>query len=110
MSASVVATILQVECNFTDGMTAEEILKEAMSKGKNHWMAASENIAFDAVVVVSYLNMNAKDKVRLKATTDTMKAMDALLSGVPVNMETALERVEGMELFPLRKMWEEAKP
>ena len=110
MSASVVAAILQTECNFTDGMIAEEILKEAMSKGKDHWMASTENIAFDAAIVVAYLKMNDADRVRLKATTDSLKAFNAMISGVPVSMEAVLERVEGIELFPLHKMWQEAKP
>ena len=107
MTIAVIAQILNAECRIPEGLSAEEIIREVMKKGKNHWMAHTESQAFDASIAVAYLKMNDEDKKRMKATTDTLRALQAAISGVPVDMVEALERVEGIELFPLQKMWSE---
>ncbi len=109
MSTGVIATVLLNECNFTDGMTGDEIIKEAFSKGKNHWMAHGESQAFDAAVTVAYSKMKDDDKDRMRITLDGIKAIDAMLKGVPIDIERVMEAQEGVELFPLIVMWKETK-
>ncbi len=107
MSAAVIATVLQAECNFTDGMTADEILKEAMTKGKRHWMAQNESQAFDAAITVAYAKMAGDDKDRMTVSIDAVKAMDAIFKGIPVDLEAVLAAQEGVEIFPLLPLWKE---
>lgn len=107
MSVAVIAAVLQTECNFTDGMTADEIIKETFKKGKNHWMAHNESEAFNAAVVVAYAKMQGDDKTRMKASIDGVKAMNAVLNGIPVDLEAVLAQQEGIKTFPLLPMWRE---
>lgn len=109
MSVAVIAAILQTECKFTEGMTGEEIIQETFNKGKNHWMAHSESDAFNASVVVAYAKMEGEEKTRMKASIDGIKAMNAVLSGVPVDLETVLAQQEGLKIYPLMPMWRETK-
>lgn len=107
MTVAVIAAMIQSECRFSDGMTGEEIIKETFKKGKNHWMAHNESEAFNAAVVVAYAKMQGNDKTRMKASIDGVKAMNAVLSGVPVDIEAVLAMHEGIETFPLLPMWKE---
>lgn len=106
MSTAVVATILASECSsIPKGIAAEEIIKQVFAKGKNYYMASTDDIAFQASIAVSYSLMSAEDKSRMEATTKVLKCLAAAMSGVPVDMEQALLEVEGIELFPLQKIW-----
>ncbi len=110
MSDGVIASILNSECSdIPGGGDAEEIIRAVFKKGKNHWMCHTESQAFNASVAVVYLKMNETDRVRMKATCDGLKAINAAISGVPIDVEAVLLAQEGIELFPLRKYWDEVK-
>ena len=105
MSNAVVATILRTECDFTPDMTGEQIIREAFKKAKQHWMEPNENNQFSAACAVAYVAMNAEDKARMELSVKIMKAVSAMLSGVPVDMEAVMSLAEGVETFPLQTMW-----
>ena len=90
-------------------MDGEAIIKEAMKKAKNNWMRLDEGNQFNCACAIAYSQLNDDDKPRLQATLDVMKIIEAASRGVPVDMVTALDHIQGIECFPLKKWWDETK-
>ena len=84
--------------------TLEGRLSKAMKATKNHWMATDENTQFRAAVGAVLLLSEGEDKERLEEEIAQLKAVQAMLSGVPVNFD-AMEPMENP--IGLMKMWRE---
>ena len=67
-------------------------------------MILDKNHQYGGAVAVAYSKMNDEDKVRTKAVIDVAKAMNAAISGVPVDF-SAMEIPENA--MPIQKIWNE---
>jgi hypothetical protein len=84
--------------------TLEGRLTAAMKATKNHWMATDEDTQFRAAIGAVLLLSEDEDKARLEEEVSQIKAVQAMLSGVPVDFD-AMEPMENP--IGLTKLWRE---
>lgn len=103
------ASIAAQEAHFSEWMNAEEIILEAMRAARKNWMTTNENELFGAAMILAYSKLSDADKPRLKASLDGLKALSAMVSGVPVDIEAVIAAQEGIDPLPIIKLWQESK-
>lgn len=92
----------------------EKRIRKAMKEvAKGHWMFPHDDDlcfrgALGGVLLAEETTQEEKD--RITASLQSVRAMSAILSGVPVDAGRLLDQMkDGPELLPLLPMWNEAK-
>lgn len=106
MSDTIVA-VVRVEATVALGRLDSETslsdrLRAAFEAVRNHWLAPSDEVKFQAAMEAVYLLASEEEKARMEAEARRGRALNALLSGVPVDIEAVAEADEGLE--PVRAM------
>ena len=86
MNSAVIA-IVAAECRAAaeKETTLEGRLKAAFSVARDHWMATDENDQLNGAVVAIHGISNDEDKRRLELEMKSLRALNAAMSGVPVD-------------------------
>lgn len=104
---SIEISLVAVECRdaVESAVGLEEKLKAAFAKAQNHWMVTNENQQFAGAVAAVYEKADDETKERIRIELEGIKALRAMLSGVPVD----IDRIEKHESpIGLMKLWHEA--
>jgi len=84
--------------------TLEGRVKKAMETTKHHWMLTDEGGQFNAAVAAAMLLGSEEEKARLQMEFSQLQALNAAISGVPVDFG----QMEPMEKpVGLMKIWKE---
>ena len=86
--------------------TLEGRLKAAMNATKDHWMLTDEDSRFRAAICGAMLLSDEKDKERITREITQLKTLNAMMDGVPVNLEGIKVNKPPIGLM---KMWREIK-
>ena len=89
-----------------------ERIKKAMKPVANgHWMVMDEDMCMRGALAAVLLDPETTedDKRRITFTLEQLHAIGAMISGVPVDVERALDNPDEIEPVPLVKLWHEAK-
>ncbi len=89
-----------------------ERIKKAMAPVANgHWMVTDDDLCFRGAVagVLMDSETTEDDKRRITFTLEQLHAIGAMISGIPVDVERALDNPDEIEPLPLIKLWHEAK-
>ena len=89
-----------------------ERIKKAMQPVANgHWMVTDDDLCFRGAVagVLMDPETTEDDKRRITFTLEQLHAIGAMISGIPVDVERALDNPDEIEPLPLIKLWHEAK-
>ena len=93
----------------------KDMLKQALKGAIENGLTTDENTnyrgALAAVLVALVKNDRHEDKEKLEKELEAIKSMNALLSGVPVDISTMMERAGGedFEAIGIMKLWDEVK-
>ena len=68
-------------------------------------MEPNENNQFSAACAVAYAAMNDDDKSRMEKSTKMLKALSAMMAGIPVDLEALMGDMDPASVFPLQMMW-----
>ena len=89
-----------------------ERIKKAMQPVANgHWMVTDDDLCLRGALAAVLLDPETTedDKQRITFTLEQMCAINAMMTGVPVDVEQALANPDEIEPVPLIKLWHEAK-
>lgn len=85
-------------------------LQKAMKAAVTLWLDYNEEDRFRiALAAVLVETTNEQEKQRIIKTTKALRALAALIKGVPVDVEQVLDESDGIVLLPLRSLWDAAK-
>jgi len=84
----------------------EDRFRAAMKEASNHWMVLDRDVQFRGAIGAVYSAASEPEKARIDVELKAMKALNALLSGVPINFD-ALELPPDEERLGLIRMWQE---
>lgn len=87
----------------------EDKLRVAFKKVREHWMITNESDQFNSAVAAAYIHATVDDKVRLEHSMNAVKALNAMLSGVPVDLAALAEQAQEASNIPLISLWHDAK-
>lgn len=85
--------------------TLENRLRTAMKAAANHWMVLDRDTQFRGAVAAVYEVSDEDDRQRIEQELDALKFINAMLSGVPVDMD---RRPKAENPIGLTKLWTEA--
>lgn len=90
----------------------ETRIRKAMKVvAKGHWMYSGDDLllrgALAGVMLAS--ETTEEEKEDIKHTLEGLRTLNAMLSGVPVDLEAFVEKQEERKNVPLIKWWNEAK-
>jgi hypothetical protein len=71
----------------------DERIELAMKAVKNHWLVTNDSERFQSAVAAVYALSNEEEQDRIKADLEALKVINAVISGVPVD----IDRVEPPE-------------
>ncbi len=108
MIAAVEAEIAAAEAA-RDGLSLEDRARAAMRATRSHWLATDEADQFAAACEGLARTCSPEEVERIEAELRTNMALNALLSGVPVDLEAALAAKGDTEPLGLSKLWREIK-
>jgi len=76
-----------------------------------HWLTLDEDFCFRGAVggVLISEETTDEEKERLTSAISAIRSINALVSGVPVDLETLAENLKESELAPIVKIWKETK-
>jgi hypothetical protein len=83
----------------------DEQIDAAMNTMRNHWMILDEDLQFRCAVGALLLIVDEPTRQSIRSELNALKALSALMSGVPVD----IERVEVGETLGLLKRWKELR-
>ncbi len=86
--------------------TLEDKLTAAMNSARNHWMVLDEDKQFRGAVGAVMLLVDDEDKHRLELEMKALNALSALMSGVPIDIDTIEVSDDPIGLM---KMWKDLK-
>ena len=87
-----------------------ERIRKAMTEAKDYWASTDDDLRFRGALGAALLETHHPDeRRRLEASINAIKNLNALLSGVPVDVERMTSELDEIEVIPLQKMWQEAK-
>ena len=91
------------------GDTFDERCEAAMREARDFWLTTDEDVRFRGAVGGLLLAYRDDPEItkRLEDEMASLKAMSAMLSGVPVDLERAVGRAEESEPLGLLKRWRE---
>lgn len=105
-----VAATIQSDCAGEPDL--ERRFRKAMKAAKDHWMVTNDQDQFRGAIGAVLLSKETTDdeKERINATVQSLAALNAMISGIPVDVGAMLKRQEeGPEPLPLVKWWSEVK-
>ncbi len=107
---SIVATECRIACEGEPDFI-ERIRKAMKPVADGHWMVTDDDTCFRGAIggVLLAEETTDEEKERISFTLGQIRAIGALQSGVPVDLERMTENPENIELIPLIKLWHEAK-
>lgn len=107
---SIVATECKGPCANEPDLL-ERIKKAMVPVANGHWMVADEDTCIRGALaaVLSDPETTEDDKQRITFTLEQIRSVNAMMSGVPVDVEQALANPDEIEPVPLIKLWQEAK-
>jgi len=76
----------EARANINKAESLEDKLKAAFTVAKDHWMFTEKDTQFQAALSAVLRNIDGEEKERLDEEFNSIKALNALLSGVSVNM------------------------
>ena len=76
-----------------------------------HWTVMDDDLCFRGALEAVLLDPETTedDKRRITFSLEGLRAVGAMMSGVPVNVEAVLSNPDEIEGIPLIKLWHEAK-
>jgi predicted transcriptional regulator len=89
--------------------TLEDRLRETFRHARESWVLSDMGQQIMAGILAVRETADEHEKERIDATLAQIKALNAVISGVPVDVEAAAARWEGVELLPVRRLWDESK-
>jgi hypothetical protein len=106
---SVLVAIQETKMNIQNmaDKPVENRLKKAMETMQNHWLVTNKDEQFQAAVGAVLVTATDDEKERINAELRTLKALNAAMNGIPVDMGRAIEGLEGNEPIGLTKIWKE---
>lgn len=90
----------------------EDRIRQAMRATVDHWMCTNEQDRFAAALAAALeLTTDPDEKERFEATLELLRTLSAATSGISVNMDPALERIERTPggAVQVAKIWQEIK-
>ena len=86
-----------------------ERIRIAMRGAQNHWMVTNEQEQFRGALAAAMLASSEDEKDRITRSLQPMKALSAMMSGVPVDFDAVAKSMGAEDLIPLKKMWDEIR-
>ena len=83
-------------------------LEKAMKKAQDFWLSTDDDLRFRAACAAAMVTGNTSDRERIVRSIKVLRALSAMLSGVPVNVADVLTQADE-DAIPLKKMWLDAK-
>ena len=86
-----------------------ERIKKAMREAKDYWMSNSDEFKFRAAIGAALVEtpQDSPDYQRIISNFHVLRNINAMIQGIPINIEDALAELEGAEPIPLVAMWRE---
>lgn len=92
-----------------EGTSLEDRIRTAMKATHRHWMVTDEDAQFRAAVAAAILTGSDDEQERLKQEVDSLKSLNALISGVPVDLDRMVEQAKASQPVGLLKLWDEVR-
>ena len=110
MSATLVALVAtEAREAAKDCTTLDERIRAAMKSAANHWMVLDRDQQFQGAVAAIYELSDEATRERLTRELDVLKALSAVVQGVPVDFGAVVgDEEKAPELIGLSKFWREA--
>lgn len=86
----------------------EKRIAKAMKATANHWMQTNKDEQLRAALAAAMLESDEGECDRIRRNVDVIRALNAAMNGVPVDMGQVMDQLEEAEVLPLRKLWAEA--
>ena len=109
MTEMVMVQIISAECQSIKESDLSERIRQCMRLAYGHWMTTEEEVQFKGALAGAMLLSDEKDTELIVDSLKPLKALSALMSGVPVDMTRVLEDVDLDKVIPLRKLWDDVK-
>ncbi len=109
-----VVSIVAAECRSACAKEPDlvERIKKAMRQVVHeHWAATDEDARFRGAVAAAYADplTTEEDKQRITFTLKKMQALNAMLSGVQIDIDALTAGLDEIEPIPLVSLWKDAK-
>lgn len=85
----------------------EERAKALMRAAREHWMIRDENVQLMGAMAALLETATEEERPRLERFLTINKSINALLSGVPVDVDRVME--DETEPYPILKWWNETE-
>jgi hypothetical protein len=90
--------------------SAEELLKAAMRRTKDHWLETSDEGRFKAAIGAALMLAAPDDKERIEKAVEPLKMLGAMVGGIPVDLVAIESRLgEWKDVIPLQRLWLDVK-
>lgn len=113
MSASVMIAISEARLKCEGEPDVLERLRKAMRETCDHWMETNDQERFRAAIAAAVVESNEVDRENITKAFQNMVKMaaflNAVIQGVPVDLDKMLADKPTEELLPLRQLWDEVK-
>lgn len=86
----------------------EAVLRACMRGAKNHWMVTNQEDQCRGAIAACHKLVDEAGKARIEASLNQLQALNALMSGVPVDLDALAKKAEDApEPLPIAKIWAE---
>ena len=109
ISNSVLIAITETKMQI-EKMTDEPVetrLRKAMQEMQHHRLVTNQDEQFQAAVGAVLVTATDDEKERINAELKTLKALNAAVDGIPVDISRALGDMSNYESVGLTKIWKE---
>lgn len=99
------------EGTLTERLTAAMRAVRAANGSSLFWMSWAEpndDMRFRAAVAAVLLKSDAEDRRIIELSMRPLKAIAAMFSGVPIDVDAALAQTQDPECIPLMKLWHDS--
>ena len=72
---------------------------------KDHWMITDKEKQFKAAMVGAYLESNEEEKKRIEVSLKSLATLNAMLSGIPIDVEQAAKEIDGIDIIPMQDLF-----
>lgn len=89
----------------------ERIRKAMKFVATGHWLTIDADLCFRGAVggVLLAEETTDEERRRIEFTLEQIRSLNAMVAGVPMDLERMGENPEGLEPVPLFRLWQEAK-
>ncbi len=110
LTVAIVATECAVACAEEPDLI-ERIKKAMRPVVHEHWSTTDEDARFRGAVAAAYADplTTEEDKQRITFTLKKMQALNAMLSGVQIDIDALTAGLDEIEPIPLVSLWKDAK-